>query len=59
MFKHLGIVLLLTFSLLISTWGQTPISPVRPPQEKADAEDVVRIATNLVQVDVTVTDRIG
>ncbi len=59
MFRQLGIVLLLTFSLFISTWGQTPISPVGPPQKKADEDEVVRITTNLVQVDVTVTDRDG
>ena len=59
MFRQLSIVLLLTLSLLISTLAQTPTSPVRPPQERADEDDVVRITTNLVQVDVTVTDKDG
>ena len=60
MFRHLSTVLLLTFSLLTPAWGQTPISPAKPPQEKrADEDDVVRITTNLVQVDVTVTDKDG
>jgi VWFA-related protein len=59
MFRKPGIVLLLNFSLLISTWAQTQTSPVRPPQEKTDEDDVVRITTNLVQVDVTVTDKDG
>lgn len=59
MFRHVSIVLLLTFSLVISTWGQTPSSPVKTPQQKADDDDVVRISTNLVQVDVTVTDKDG
>ena len=59
MFRHFGIVLMLTFSLLISTLAQTQTSPVRAPQEKTDEDDVVRISTNLVQVDVTVTDKDG
>ncbi len=59
MVRRPGIVLLVNFSLLISTWGQVPISPVKPLQEKSDEDDVVRITTNLVQVDVTVTDKDG
>ena len=59
MFRRLSIVLLLNFSLLVSTWGQTPNSPVKPPQDLKDENEVVRITTNLVQVDVTVTDKDG
>jgi VWFA-related protein len=59
MSRRLGIVMLVTFSLLIPTWGQTPSSTVKPQQERTDEEDVVRITTNLVQVDVTVTDDEG
>ncbi|HEX8097193.1 MAG TPA: VWA domain-containing protein [Pyrinomonadaceae bacterium] len=64
------LALLLTLLLLLQTsWAQQPQpSPPRPapaqPQQrqqpaKADEEEVVRITTNLVQVDAVVTDKSG
>jgi hypothetical protein len=55
MTRHPGISFLIVVSLLVSAWSQTP---VKPPQQTPD-DDVVRITTNLVQVDVTVTDNDG
>lgn len=55
MTRHPGISFVLFVSLLSSALSQTP---VKPPQQTPD-DDVVRITTNLVQVDVTVTDKDG
>src|SRR5688572_13540517 len=51
------LVLTLVFSIFTSTLGQTPA-----PQKKvepADENEVVRITTNLIQVDAVVTDKSG
>jgi VWFA-related protein len=54
-----SLITILIFSLLTSAIGQKP-SPAQQQQSKADDQDeVVRITTNLVQVDVTVTDKDG
>ncbi|MDX6445719.1 MAG: hypothetical protein QOH71_2793 [Blastocatellia bacterium] len=67
---HLLAILLMT-QLSLGALGQQPstpnIGPPPPPQEKPlsqqvqkpDSEDVVRITTNLVQVDAVVTDKNG
>jgi VWFA-related protein len=49
---------LLLSSLLTSTLAQNP-APVAEKQERAPQEEVVRITTNLVQIDVVVTDKDG
>jgi VWFA-related protein len=56
--KHSPPALALTLALLLPVAGQQPA----PPQTEAvqrDREDVVRITSNLVQVDAVVTDRKG
>src|SRR5437660_7350730 len=61
MFVQVLLSLCLIFSMLLATFGQQPSpSPKQTPttQEKPaeiDSQDVVRITTNLVQVDVVVT----
>jgi VWFA-related protein len=61
--RHSLLAPLLALSLLAPTLGQTPQaapapqSPAPTPQESD--EDVVRITSNLVQFDVTVTDKKG
>ena len=57
-----SLALLLVWSLSLSTWAQNPApspSPTPAPPTRQDDDDVVRITTNLVQVDVTVTDKKG
>jgi len=56
--KNFGQAFFLTLLLLASTWAQNPAAPVKPPQT-VNEDDVVRITANLVQLDVTVTDRDG
>ena len=67
--KKVGPALVAGLGLLVNTYGQKPApspspvppavtAPVSQPQENDD-DDVVRITTKLVQVDVTVTDRSG
>ena len=60
--KQSSLALILLLSLVVNTPGQNP--PPRsntpsPQQDKSTEDDVVRITTNLVQVDVTVTDKKG
>jgi VWFA-related protein len=63
--KKSSLALLLLFSLALNALGQRPTPPQpqprsivsSPPQQQDD--EVVRITTNLVQVDVTVTDKNG
>src|SRR5437588_8528235 len=61
MFVQVLLSLCLIFSMLLATFGQQPSpSPKQTPttQEKPaeiDSQDVVKITTNLVQVDVVVT----
>ncbi len=59
--KQASLVLVLTLSLLVQVFGQRPVSPsASPQQQQADDDDeVVRITTNLVQVDAVVTDGDG
>jgi VWFA-related protein len=59
--KNSSLTLILLLSLVVNTFGQRPApTPPKPPQQDKSAEDeVVRITTNLVQVDVTVTDKKG
>ncbi|HWS98690.1 MAG TPA: VWA domain-containing protein [Pyrinomonadaceae bacterium] len=54
------LTLLLAFSLLAGALGQEPQRPAgAQQQDEADDADVVRISTNLVQVDAVVTDKDG
>ncbi len=61
MFVQVLLAVCLMFSMLLATFGQQPsASPKQTPttQEKPpdiDSQDVVKITTNLVQIDVTVT----
>lgn len=59
--KQSSLALILLLSLVVNALGQNP--PPRPTpspqQDKSTEDDVVRITTNLVQVDVTVTDKKG
>jgi VWFA-related protein len=65
--KRTSLALSLIFSLFTSVAAQTPkpaptTTPQTPPQQQpdqADQEDVVRITTNLVQVDAVITDKKG
>ena len=59
MFKRLVLAFFITLSLALSVWGQTPSTSTTPQQGKSDDVERVRITTNLVQVDVTVTDKDG
>lgn len=59
MIRKLILTFLVTLSSLISIEAQTPSAPAKTQQEKSDDVDRVRITTNLVQVDVTVTDKDG
>ncbi len=50
----------LLFPLLLSAFGQQPPTSQQPkPSATPDEDEVVRITTNLVQVDAVVTDRAG
>jgi VWFA-related protein len=65
MVKRALLVVLLSTQLISSGLAQQPqtpsvASPPPPPQtQKADQDDVVRITTNLVQVDAVITDNHG
>ncbi|HEX8921332.1 MAG TPA: VWA domain-containing protein, partial [Pyrinomonadaceae bacterium] len=57
--KQTSLILILILSLFCQLKGQTP-SPTPPQQQGTpDDEEVVRITTNLVQVDAVVTDKSG
>lgn len=59
--KKTSLAFVLLFSLVVNSFSQTTPSPPQRTavqQEQSD-EDVVKITTNLVQVDVTVTDKNG
>jgi VWFA-related protein len=56
--KQASLVLVLTFCLLAPVFAQRPVSPNAPQQKDEDGE-VVRITTNLVQVDAVITDKDG
>ena len=53
--QHLTFSLFLLFFLTISTFAQLPVAT--PPVE--DKDDAIKISTNLIQLDVTVTDKDG
>ncbi|MBC7911503.1 MAG: VWA domain-containing protein, partial [Pyrinomonadaceae bacterium] len=53
--RQSSLAIALMFALVAPVFGQNPATPP-PPQ---DDEDVVRITTNLVQVDAVVTDKNG
>src|SRR5215210_5580139 len=55
--KRASLILLLILSLFASGSGQKTSSPAQ--QTAQDEDEVVRVTTNLVQIDVTVTDRDG
>ncbi len=58
--KHSSLALLLALSLFVTALGQNPQStpaPAQQQQQDADDDDVVRITTNLVQVDAVITDK--
>ena len=50
--KHSSLALLLILCTCATAFGQTPT-----PEPQTDQDDVVRITTNLVQVDAVVTDK--
>ena len=59
--SSLALILIFSFSITITAQNQNP-SPAQqnnPKQEQKNGEDVVRITTNLVQVDTVVTDKSG
>ena len=56
--KRLLLSLTIIYALLPPAAGQQPSASPNPPQ-KQDKDDVVRITSNLVQVDATVTDKKG
>lgn len=51
----LSLPLLLLFCILFPALGQNKSAPPPPPQQSGDQDDIVKINTNLVQVDVVVT----
>src|SRR5881227_2557408 len=57
------LALLLAHALLVSVAGQSPSSTTQTPSQKREGapekDDVVRITSNLVQVDAVVTDKKG
>ncbi|PYS96493.1 MAG: hypothetical protein DMF65_12965, partial [Acidobacteria bacterium] len=57
------LALVLAHALLVSVAGQSPSSATQTPSQKRegvpDKDDVVRITSNLVQVDAVVTDKKG
>lgn len=55
--KHSSLSIMLMLSLLAPVFGQNPAPPPQEPQ--LDDEDVVRITTNLIQLDAVVTDKNG
>ncbi len=62
--KRSSLALALVFSLFNTALGQNPQPPPAPQtppqqQEQTNEDDVVRITTNLVQVDAVVTDKSG
>ena len=54
--NQLLVALLLSYPLVMTATGQQPLSPQKPRQ---NPDEVVRITTNLVQVDAAVTDKKG
>ena len=61
---RLPVVLMFVAQLAIGTVAQKPLpsptpAPIEPQKPQAENEDVVRITTNLVQVDAVVTDKDG
>jgi VWFA-related protein len=65
--KKSSLTFMLLLSLAVNAAAQTPATPQpsaapappRPQQQQSGEDEVVRISTNLVQVDVTVTDKNG
>jgi VWFA-related protein len=55
--KHSLLALVVASTLLTPVAGQQPAAPTKSPEPAKD--DVVRITTNLVQIDAVVTDRRG
>ncbi len=54
--KRSSLALLLSLSLFVSAYGQTP---KQTSEQDAAQDEVVRITTNLVQIDAVVTDKKG
>jgi VWFA-related protein len=62
MTKRVFLVFLLTTQLIVSALAQQPATPTptpSPEQQQPESDEVVRITTNLVQVDAVVTDKSG
>src|SRR5947199_8380560 len=61
--KQSSLALILIFSFFIpvaaQNQNQSPAQPQQPQQAQKDEDDVVRITTNLVQVDAVVTNKSG
>jgi VWFA-related protein len=53
------LALMIIFNLLLSISGQNPTPSPTPQPQQPEADDVVRITANLVQVDAVVTDGQG
>ena len=59
---RLPLLFLLSTQLIVGALGQRPATPTptpRPETQQPGSDDVVRITTNLVQVDAVVTDKSG
>jgi VWFA-related protein len=54
MTRKVCLALLLSFCIFVPTLAQTTPGPPPPPQKPSDDDEVVRITTNLVQVDAVV-----
>lgn len=52
------LAIIILFAQIIAL-GQQPQPSAKPPQQQTESDDVVRITTNLVQVDVVITDKDG
>ena len=57
--RQTALSIALILSALARATGQDPSAPPQARQDTAADEEVVRISTNLVQVDAVVTDRQG
>lgn len=58
--KNFSLASLLIFFISVAAFGQTPAPTASPTAKRAEPdEDVVKISTTLIQVDVTVTDKNG
>src|ERR1044072_3395742 len=57
--RRLPLVLLISSLLVVGALGQQPAPTPTPTQQQNESDDVVRINTNLVQVDAVITNKSG